>query len=712
MWKEKKYPYGLFFLALIACLAAGYFISGIFADGQPALSDIPDKLNGIMRDPFKNYWNEKSLPCMGCGFIGWLYFISQYTFRNRNFQFGIENGAERWADPKEIKLGDKDPKKNWRLSENVEVSKTLLSNNNILLVGSPGTGKSTGFFIPELLKASASFVVMDIKGELLSGYGNYLEEQGVRVQSLNLKEPEKSNQFNPFVFIHKDIDLIRVITSIQESTTPPDAQKGEPFWDEGVSLYLMALMYYVWLESPAKNLPEVLRLANKEEQTVDKDGTTELEILMERLTLGPRGKEHPAYKNYRKLKGGHEETVRSIILMVNAKLRLLEVPEIARIFTENELDIDSLGTGKNWDGKTKTAIFLVLPEQDKSFDFLLGMVYTQIFNRLIELADTYFCGPLPVPVEFLMDEFANGVRPVGFDKYITTIRSRNMSAAMAVQSIDQLKTVYKGDTWGTLMDACSIFLFLGAGRGSYATHEFISKLLGSATIDKRSEDENRGQNKSSGLRFDRAGRELLTPAEVARMPKNKCILLLEAQAPVIDNKYRPFKEKEFLYAKSLGKYEAPVIVRKNQDGSYETRKAKSSMELLTPEGAEHYKRLAEQNSGIKIFRMDEEEFLSQDFSKRETEELDFDKIRRILSRKRLEEAEKEEEEKKEIPEELEKKSILEWIKAYPMSDEQIEEIIKGLEDGLNKEEIREYFFLPVEEMRKIRRLLTAEKRNV
>lgn len=400
MWKEKKYPYGLFFLALIACLAAGYFISGIFADGQPALSDIPDKLNGIMRDPFKNYWNEKSLPCMGGGFIGWLYFISQYTFRNRNFQFGIENGAERWADPKEIKLGDKDPKKNWRLSENVEVSKTILSNNNILLVGSPGTGKSTGFFIPELLKASASFVVMDIKGELLSGYGNYLEEQGVRVQSLNLKEPEKSNQFNPFVFIHKDIDLIRVITSIQESTTSPDAQKGEPFWDEGVSLYLMALMYYVWLESPVKNLPEVLRLANKEEQTVDKDGTTELEILMERLTLGPRGKEHPAYKNYRKLKGGHEETVRSIILMVNAKLRLLEVPELARIFTENELDIDSLGTGKNWDGKTKTAIFLVLPEQDKSFDFVLGMVYTQIFNRLIELADTYFCGPLPVPVEF------------------------------------------------------------------------------------------------------------------------------------------------------------------------------------------------------------------------------------------------------------------------------------------------------------------------
>lgn len=406
MWKNKKTPYGFFFLILFACLTAGYFISGIFIGEPPTLLNIPDKLNRILSHPMKVYWNDKSLPCMGVGVVGWLYFMAQYTYRNRNFQFGIENGSERWADPKKLQLAEKDSRKNWRLSQNVEVSKNALSNNNILMIGSPGTGKSTGFFIPELLKANASFIVMDIKGELLSGYGNYLEEQGMRVQALNLKEPEKSNQFNPFAFIRKDIDLIRVITSIQESTTPPDAQKGEPFWDEGVSLYLMALMYYVWMESPVKNLPEVLRLANKEEQVIDKEGNTELGVLMERLTFGPRKRDHPAYKNYIKLKGGHEETVKSIVLMVNAKLRLLEVPEISRIFEDNELDIESLGTGKNWDEKTKTAIFLVLPEQDKSFDFVLGMVYTQIFNCLIELADTYYHGPLPIPVEFLMDEFA------------------------------------------------------------------------------------------------------------------------------------------------------------------------------------------------------------------------------------------------------------------------------------------------------------------
>lgn len=513
------------------------------------------------------------------------------------------------------------------------------------------------------------------------------------------KEPEKSDRFNPFAYIHKDIDLIRVVTSIQESTTPPDAMKGEPFWDEGVSLYLIALMYYVWLESPVKNLPEVLRLANEEEEVLDGEGTTKLSVRMERLTLGNLGINHPAYKNYKKLKGGHEETVKSIILMVNAKLRLVEVPEIARIFEENELDIDSLGTGKNWDEETKTAIFLVFPEQDKSFDFVLGMVYTQIFNRLIELADTYFRGPLPIPVEFLMDEFANGVRPVGFDKYITTVRSRNMSAVMAVQSVDQIKTIYKGDTWGTLMDACSMFLFLGAGRGSYTTHEFISKLLGSGTIDKRSEDENRGQNKSSGLRYDRAGRELITPAEVARMPRNKCIILLEAQAPLMDTKYRPFKEKVFLYARSLGAYERPE--KKKTTGS--------SMEVLTEKGVEHYQKMAEEGEQVKIFNMEEAEFLEQDFSEKEDGYVDFAEIQEIMSRRRIQEAAQET--KKEIPEELKEKSILEWIRAYSLTDEQIEEIIKGMEEGLYKEQIQEYFFLTAEEMSRVRRIMVAEKRN-
>lgn len=249
------------------------------------------------------------------------------------------------------------------------------------------------------------------------------------------------------------------------------------------------------------------------------------------------------------------------------------------------------------------------------------------------------------------------------------------------------------------MDACSMFRFLGAGRGSYTTHEFISKLLGSGTIDKRSEDENRGQNKSSGLRYDRAGRELITPAEVARMPRNKCIILLEAQAPLMDTKYRPFKEKVFLYAKSLGAYERPE--KKKSTGS--------SMEVLTEKGVEHYRKMAVEGETVKIFRMEEEEFLEQDFSQKEDGYVDFAEIQEIMSRRRIQEAVQET--KKKIPEELKEKSILEWIRAYSLTDEQIEEIIKGMEEGLNKEQIQEYFFLPAEEMSRVRRIMVAEKRN-
>lgn len=236
---------------------------------------------------------------------------------------------------------------------------------------------------------------------------------------------------------------------------------------------------------------KVLELCNKEAEVLDDDGTTALGVMMERLTLGKYGKNHPAYIKYQKLKGGHQETVKSIILMVNAKLKFFETPGIRRIFEDDDMELESLGTGKNRDGKTKTALFLIIPDNDNSFVFVMGMLYTQIFETLIHVADLEYHGPLPVPVEVWMDEFANGARPDRFENLITTLRSRNISALIFLQSVDQIKKIYTGDTWGILMDACSAFIFLGSGRGSLNTQEYISKLLGQATIDKRTEGENR-----------------------------------------------------------------------------------------------------------------------------------------------------------------------------------------------------------------------------
>ena len=239
---------------------------------------------------------------------------------------------------------------------------------------------------------------------------------------------------------------------------------------------------------------KVLELCNKEAEVLDEDGTTALGVMMERLTLGKYGKNHPAYIKYQKLKGGHQETVKSIILMVNAKLKFFETPGIRRIFEDDDMELESLGTGKNRDGKTKTALFLIIPDNDNSFAFVMGMLYTQIFETLIHVADLEYHGPLPVPVEVWMDEFANGARPDRFENLITTLRSRNISALIFLQSVDQIKKIYTGDTWGILMDACSAFIFLGSGRGSLNTQEYVSKLLGQATIDKRTEGESRGKS--------------------------------------------------------------------------------------------------------------------------------------------------------------------------------------------------------------------------
>ena len=421
---------------------------------------------------------------------------------------------------------------------------------------------------------------------------------------------EKSNQYDPFHYIRKEEDIIKLVTNIQANTTPPDAMKGDPFWDDGLALYLMSLFYYVWMECKGKErtMNKVLELCNKEAEVLDEDGTTALGVMMERLTLGKYGKNHPAYIKYQKLKGGHQETVKSIILMVNAKLKFFETPGIRRIFEDDDMELESLGTGKNRDGKTKTALFLIIPDNDNSFAFVMGMLYTQIFETLIHVADLEYHGPLPVPVEVWMDEFANGARPDRFENLITTLRSRNISALIFLQSVDQIKKIYTGDTWGILMDACSAFIFLGSGRGSLNTQEYVSKLLGQATIDKRTEGESRGKSGNSSLNFDRAGRDLMTPAEIGRMSREKCIILLEGQQPVLDDKVRPFSDKIFLHAKSLGRYKNPVVVKLDEQGQYQTIKSPGSLEELSEESVAYYKNLAKEGKA-RIYELNEEEFL-------------------------------------------------------------------------------------------------------
>lgn len=593
MWKKQKKPTVLFALLLAGFLALGYYGGGIFCYPDVEFQEIEKLFGEILSHPFKNYWNDKSPACIGLGFLLWLLLMSYFEYYQRDFHPRIEHGSAEWADIGQVlkRRGERDGKRIRILSRNVQVSKDRrkLSNNNMMVVGAPGTGKSARIVAPNLLLAEDSMVILDVKGDLLKQYGNYLKEKGYKIKVLDLISSDfgQSNQYNPFVYVKTEVDLTRLVLALQAAVTPEDAQKGEPFWEDGVTLYLMACFYYVWMEMEHPTLNKVMELMNRESHVLDLETQeTELSVMMDQLardTLrNPLGDRHPAVVQYRKLKEGAPDTVRSIVIMCNSKLKFCQVAAARRIFEDDEMDLEFLGSGFYGDQKTRTALFLCVPDDDQSFNFMIGMLYTQLFQVLIREARKYG-GSLPVPVEIWMDEFANGARPAHFEELITTLRSRNISVILFLQSVSQLKKIYPHDTWEILMDACSVFVYLGGGRAALSTHEYVSKLLGQATIDKRSEGVSRGSHGSGSMNFDKLGRELMTAAEVGSMPEEDCIILIAGEKPIYDKKYEPFDKENFRHAVKLGEYKHEVCVKEDGRGGYVTVKTEGRMIAVTEE---------------------------------------------------------------------------------------------------------------------------------
>ncbi len=367
------------------------------------------------------------------------------------------------------------------------------------------------------------------------------------------------------------------------------------------------------------------------------------------------------------------------------------------------MHLRELGIGRHGDGRTKTALFLVLPDADTSFHFIAALLYSQVMETLLYEADHRFHGKLPIPVEFWMDEYANGARPWRFENLITTFRSRNMAAVLFVQSISQLKYIHKGDSWGILMDACSAVVFLGAGRGSLDSQEYISKLLGSGTIDKRSEGESRGKNGGSSLNFDRLGRELLTAAEVGSLDRDACLILLAGCGPVRDWKNKPFALPAFLEAQALPRYEHPVYVRRTSLGDFITLQPDGTLEELSSASVAYYRKRKEKGENIQFLTIDEDRFLQIDFLK-ETE-IDL----KTLSGYFLEHADDVVEAEKKALVEEEKDmsgSIFTCLDRYRkvLSESQIDAILSCLEAGLSQEMVKGCFFLPAERIQEEKRI--------
>lgn len=730
--QRRKLPWGFLTVLLVLMLILAYLLSGLMKLDGVTLLNWQNRFAEVLLHPFQNWWNEKSIAFLGIAFFAWFGMVTYLMDNYRNRQAGVEHGAEEWADLKQIRrtLTDKDETKNTLLSENVAVANDKLSNLNMLVVGGAGSYKTTSVVMRNLQLAAMTNVFLDIKGELLRKNGNYLKEHGIAVKSLNFINMEQSDRWNPFNYIHSEKDLVKIVTNLQESVKPPDAMKGEPFWDEASGLYLMSLFAYEWFRQEEEKkehpkhyqvatLPRVVELANMEMQPGSREDSTKLQEKMEELER-KHGRAYPPVRDYFKLKGAAEakETISSVILMVNAMLRLCETPELKRILEEDDIDIRSLGIGADHIPGKKTALFLVMPDNDPSFNFLISMFYTTMYDVLLYTADHECGGKLPIHVRLWADEFYAGPKPTRTEVLMGTIRGRNMSIVPILQSIAQAQALFPQNKWEIFVENCAVMVYLGSGPGAKSTHEYISKLLGDMTIDTRDDGRSFGSHGNSNIQNRKSGRTLMTPAEVRRMSRKDCLIFIEGQYPIFDRKAIPFRTKRWMEAEKLaGKngYRHPVeVVFDEETRSYITVQQKEKIEFLTKEEKEIYRQLAKIDENLHYWEVDADAFLYMNFRRPQPTEEEIEQIFQKAKREKdaLRQLQNTEEE---LPEDIramlqqEKPdlsgSVIECIERYQkeLSAEQKEILINSLVLGLTEKQVKNMFFQPKERMEKLQK---------
>lgn len=735
MFEKKTTPWGALLILLGAVLVISYYIGGLFKLSGVNLTNIQENLLYIFTHPLHNWWSgEKSMGCLTGGFLVWILFVGYYTYHYRDFHFGTEFGSEDWGDPVAIskRLQGSDPENLRILSKNLAVSREdgVLSNNNMILVASPGRYKTTGIVERNIITCSASVVMLDVKGASQRKLGNYLLEQDYKVNSFNLKEPWLSDRYNPFLYIERESDLIRLITNLQASVKKPEAFQGEPFWDDGVRLYLLSMFFLEWLtakeEARYGSMNNILELVNLENKKMADGKTSWLEVKMNEIAQR-KGDGYPPVRDYRKLKDGATETVRSIIIMVNSMLALCETADMKRIFSGNDINIPEIGLGVDRNPKKKTALFLILPDNDTSYNFIINMFYTQLFDVLMRIADNEIHGPLPVPVEVWADEFYAGPKPADPEQLMGTIRSRNISMIPILQSISQAQTLYKNDKWKILFDNSAVFAFYGAAPGANDTHKYISELLGKATIDTRTDGLHSGRNGSGQINHAKAGREMMTPAEVRRMHPKDCIIFVEGELPVYDQKNLLWEQDPKLqkHLDDLGPYEHPVHAIYNEERmEYRTVEDVENIRYLDQEDAAFYIEAAKTDDRIKIFDVNDKEFLYLNWHKPVLSDAEIMELFRndFAGEEEPSQEQPEESGSRKVSETEHttvsgstkdhhrlKGSVVDCLKRYAgeLSQEQINEILLGMESGLTEKQIKTYFFLPPEQAARYRRAYMA-----
>ena len=470
----------------------------------------------------------------------------------KKYRHGIEYGSARWGTAADIApYMDKDFFQNIPMTQTERITMAsrpkqpkYARNKNILVIGGSGSGKTRFFCKPSLLQAHSSYVCTDPKGTLLPEIGAFLERKKYRIKCLNLINFRKSMKYNPLAYIRSEKDILKLVNALIMNTKGEGEKSSEDFWVKAERLYYSALIGYIWYEATEeeKNFITLLDLINASEARED-DETYQSPVDLLFSQLEEREPDHFAVKQYRKFKMAAGKTLKSILISCGARLAPFDIKELRDLMEYDELELDTLGD-------QKTALFVILSDTDSTFNFVAALMYSQLFNLLCDKADDFYGGRLPVHVRLILDEFANIGQIPNFDKLIATIRSREISASIILQSQSQLKTIYK-DAADTIVGNCDSTLFLGGKEKS--TLKEISELLGKETIDLYNQSENRGSQVSHGLSYQKLGKELMTQDEIAVMDGGKCILQLRGVRPFFSDKFDITKHPRYQYLSDADK---------------------------------------------------------------------------------------------------------------------------------------------------------------
>ena len=501
-----------------------------------------------MREPLSIQWCPESPKAILLFLLMYGMGIGIYFATRQNYRHGEEHGSAKWGSAKEVnhKYADKHTDRNIILTNNVKIGldgRKHRRNLNVMVVGGSGAGKTRFYAKPNIMQCNTSFVALDPKGELLRDTGKLLESKGYEIRVLDLINPGLSHCYNPFAYLRDEKDVLKLVTNLIRNTTPKNASNNDPFWEKSETALLEALILYLLYNAAPEeqNFPMVMELLSAAEvHEEDEEFKSILDDLFQRLEDDEP--DNLAVKQYNIFKLAAGKTAKSILISLAVRLEKFNLPQIASITTQDELDLASLG-------ERKVALFAVIPDNDSSLNYIVGMMYTQLFQELYYSADRVHNGRLPVHVHCVMDEFANVALPDEFDKILATMRSREISVSIIIQNIAQLKALFDKQ-WESILGNCDEFLYLGGNEDS--THDLVSKKLGKETISADSYTESKGRNGSYSKNTSLTGRSLMLPEEVRMLDNRFALLFVRGESAVMDEKYDLMKHPNISFTSDGG----------------------------------------------------------------------------------------------------------------------------------------------------------------